>query len=314
MSMDDGETSARDRRAMAFLWKARGPRGLSPAAIERIEWKLQGRQALDGASGQRRRPRTMLLAAVATAAALLVGGTFALAHVGWRNLPFVGPLFAPRARNGAQAPRHGNVARKAAVAEAASPSDPSPPLPTGTGRAAPPAPAEGEATTNEAPAPIEGKRSVPASRKAMVARGLADGSRPRPPVAAQAAMDPLLGESQSLAAAIERWHRDRDGCGALAALDAHERLFPAGHLLVEARVLRAEILLAQGREGESLMLLDRMTLAGSPRARELFTVRGELRIKLGRCREGRTDLDEVLNKGGADGFAKRAVQALGRCP
>ena len=83
---------------------------------------------------------------------------------------------------------------------------------------------------------------------------------------------------------------------------------------MESRLLRAEILLAQGRERESLALLDQVTIAGSPRARELFTVRGELRIKLGRCRDGRADLGEVLAKGMADAFARRATEALAHCP
>ena len=83
---------------------------------------------------------------------------------------------------------------------------------------------------------------------------------------------------------------------------------------MEARVLRAEILLSSGSEREALMLLDRMSLAGAPRARELLTVRGELRVKLGRCADGRADLEEVLRKGVADGFAKRAAQALEHCP
>ena len=127
-------------------------------------------------------------------------------------------------------------------------------------------------------------------------------------------VNPILEESRSFSAAIERWHRERDGSAALAALDAHERRFPAGHLQPEARLLRAEILLANGRERESLALLDRVMLQGSPRARELFTVRGELRIKLGRCSEGRADLDEVLAKGVVDDFAKRATQAIRHCP
>jgi hypothetical protein len=83
---------------------------------------------------------------------------------------------------------------------------------------------------------------------------------------------------------------------------------------LEARLLRAEILLQKGREREALALLDRMYLPALPRGRELQTVRGELRIKYGRCTEGRLDLDEVLSKDRTDGLARRAARAISLCP
>jgi hypothetical protein len=82
---------------------------------------------------------------------------------------------------------------------------------------------------------------------------------------------------------------------------------------LESRVLRAEVNLAEGRERESLSVLDTLSLAGIPRAREMQLVRGELRIKFGRCAEGKRDVDDVLAKGIADPLAKRAAQALSRC-
>jgi hypothetical protein len=289
MSSDDGDTSARDRRAMEFLGQARKLRGLSPAAIARIERRLE-------TVGDRHRPRSLLFAATAAAVALLAGGTFAMAHVGWRNLPFIGSLVAPPAQKirGDAPSTHPLTAMVKNDIGAI-------------------VPAEATPLPKEAPAPSEARRA-PALRKAVSARALSDGNASPLRAAPEAAVDPILAESQSFAAAIERWHRDHDGRGALAALDTHERRFPAGRLLVEARVLRAEILLSSGSEREGLMLLDRMSLAGAPRARELLTVRGELRIKLGRCADGRADLEEVLRKGAADGFAKRAVQALEHCP
>jgi hypothetical protein len=125
--------------------------------------------------------------------------------------------------------------------------------------------------------------------------------------------NPVLAESRVFSVAIERWHRAHNPTAALAALDEHDRRFPAGHFQTESRLLRAEILLSQGREREGLALLDRLNLAGSPRARALFTVRGELRIKLGRCSEGRADLDQVVSKGVSDSFGKRAAEAMGHC-
>ena len=83
---------------------------------------------------------------------------------------------------------------------------------------------------------------------------------------------------------------------------------------LEARLLRAEILLQQGREREALALLDRMYLPALPRGRELQTVRGELRVKYGQCVEGRRDLDDVLAKDRTDGLARRAARAISLCP
>ena len=100
----------------------------------------------------------------------------------------------------------------------------------------------------------------------------------------------------------------------MAALAFHERSFPSGQMHLEAKLLRAEILLQQGREPESLVLLDSMTLHGLPRGRELQTVRGELRIKYGRCSEGRRDLDDILAKDNTDALAHRATRAISLCP
>jgi hypothetical protein len=46
----------------------------------------------------------------------------------------------------------------------------------------------------------------------------------------------------------------------------------------------------------------------------LQVVRGELRIKAGRCPDGKRDLGDVLEKGVADPLAKRAVRAIHHCP
>jgi Flp pilus assembly protein TadD len=126
--------------------------------------------------------------------------------------------------------------------------------------------------------------------------------------------NPIVAESHSFASVIEPWHRTHNADAALALLDAHEQRFPSGHMVLETRVLRAEIYLAQGRENEALAVLDSVALSGIPRARELQTVRGELRIKAGRCGEGKRDLGEVLEKSVADSLAKRAAQALHHCP
>lgn len=124
----------------------------------------------------------------------------------------------------------------------------------------------------------------------------------------------MLAESRSLSAAVGRWHLDHDAKAALAALDVHQRRFPSGRLSLESTLLRAEILLQLGREREALVLLDGVSLGGLPRGRELQTVRGELRIKHGRCADGRRDLDDVLAKDASDGFGRRATHAISLCP
>jgi outer membrane PBP1 activator LpoA protein len=123
-----------------------------------------------------------------------------------------------------------------------------------------------------------------------------------------------VAESHSLASVIEPWHRTHNASAALALLDAHEQRYPNGHMRLETRMLRAEIYLAQGRETEALAVLDSLAPLGIPRARELQTVRGELRIKAGRCPEGKRDLGDVLEKGVADSLAERAVRAIHHCP
>jgi hypothetical protein len=139
---------------------------------------------------------------------------------------------------------------------------------------------------------------------------------PRTPAARapSPAEDPISAESRSFSAALGQWHRDHNAEAALAALDRHERRFPYGQIRLEAKLLRAEILLQQGREREALGLLDGVSLSGLPRGRELQTVRGELRVKYGRCREGRSDLEHVLAKDRADALGHRAARAIALCP
>jgi len=84
-------------------------------------------------------------------------------------------------------------------------------------------------------------------------------------------------------------------------------------MALESRLLRVEILLSAGRDPEALAVLDQLALGKGnvPRGRELLTVRGELRIKAGRCDDGRADLGSI--EGGTDGLAERARNALTYC-
>jgi hypothetical protein len=117
-----------------------------------------------------------------------------------------------------------------------------------------------------------------------------------------------------LANALARWRRDGQGEAALALLIAHERRFPRGGLSIESRIARAEILLALDRRNQALAVFDSLTLTNLPRARELETLRGELRAQDGRCQEARADLARVLAGGGADDLSRRAARAMASCP
>jgi predicted Zn-dependent protease len=125
-------------------------------------------------------------------------------------------------------------------------------------------------------------------------------------------------EARSLADALARWRRDGNAEAALAHLHEHDRRFPGGALSVESKVARAEILLTVGRRPEALTTLDTLELRRLPRARELETIRGELRIQAGRCADARADFAHVLQgapRGRAsDDFDARASRALTKCP
>jgi len=125
--------------------------------------------------------------------------------------------------------------------------------------------------------------------------------------------NPIAQEGESFARVLRSWRRDHDGRAALSALDLHDGRFSSGQMGLESRLLRVEILLSLGRDGAALALLDRLALGKGqvPRGRELLTVRGELRIKAGRCPDGRADLAAIGD--GTDVLAERARNALTHC-
>jgi hypothetical protein len=289
---DRGPDTEREQTALALLRSARELRGLSPVQVRRVEERL--RSPL-----KRERRMGLRLAAASLAVAVMAVGTLAFAKVGLWRLPLVSSLFSATGISSVDKSRRRapSTAPAQVTPEAERPAGPSPTL----------APA-----THPAPQPAD----LPIRRKAAVVLG------PRPSVEPSRTAarenrpeeDPMVAEGRSLAAAIGKWHRDRDAAAALALLEGHERRFPAGRFGPEVGLLRAEILLHEGREQEGLRLLDAIPLAGLPRARELLTVRGELRMKFGLCQEGRRDLESVLAKDATDGFAERASRAIRLCP
>jgi hypothetical protein len=175
--------------------------------------------------------------------------------------------------------------------------------------ALPPATAPDKAVENLAPAP---ERPARVSSTPPVSRSAATG-RAKPAAAMETQLLPstIAEESRSFAVVLEIWHHQHDARRALAALDAHERRFPGGEMSLEIRITRAELFLTLGEQQKALAELDPLALVDVPHARELRVVRGELRIKAGRCDDGKADLLGIAP--GSDALARRAAQALSDC-
>jgi hypothetical protein len=71
-------------------------------------------------------------------------------------------------------------------------------------------------------------------------------------------------------------------------------------------MLRIEALLALGRQGEALSVLDRVPLASLPNRDEQLVVRGELRAANRRWREAKQDFDETLGERGLPAASAKA--------
>jgi len=272
-----------EARAGAFLREAYPLTGISDAQVDVIETGLVHR-------AHRRRAFRLVPILVAVAVLLIIGSVGSVMALvgGWRpRLPFLAP--SPTSQD--SPPSH-TQRTKVAVA---------------------PLPAPLAVPSAEIPVP-EPRPQLAARRTLRVESAAA----PRAPLAEAPPVDPyqnhLSAEARSLADALARWRRDGQGEAALALLVAHERSFPQGGLSVESRIARAEILLALDRRDQALAVFDSLTLTGLPRARELETLRGELRAHAGRCGDARSDLSHVVAGGGADDLSRRAARALAACP
>jgi hypothetical protein len=253
---------------------------------------------------------------------MVAGAAIAVAQGGLRGLPWVGSLVSSLFRSEAKpAPsveprRHRatpqNNAGEPNPVPSREPTAPAPILPRAPGEP----PLRIETTSETVPQSRHDPRALAFREPAPHRRSDDQQSPPArelEPAPAQPE-DAIVAESRSFAAVIEAWHRRHDSPAALALLDLHERRYPAGHMRLETHVLRAELYLAQSRNGDALTVLDGLSLSGLPRERELQTVRGELRVRAGRCAEARTDLIAVLEKNLTDSLARRASQSLSHCP
>jgi TolA-binding protein len=201
-----------------------------------------------------------------------------------------------------------------------------------TGRIALPSPSEDSPTTDEdgaVPAWAEPRSrpraETPAAPRARE-RQLAAASQPvvPPPLApaempanapAQTATAPAS-EPADLADVLRVLRGQKDAAAALARLDEHDRKYPAGVLARESALARVEALLALGRDGAALELLDRLELEGNGLDRRALLARAELRAAAGRCLDASGDLARAPAGAGPDapdGLAARALYGDGIC-
>jgi hypothetical protein len=141
--------------------------------------------------------------------------------------------------------------------------------------------------------------------------------RPRPSAQArvrqaQNADSALAEESRLLGEALTSLRKNRDGRGALTALDRYAERFPDGELAHEAERTRVEALLSLGRSAETLQRLDAMTFAPLARDTELLLVRAELRASRNRCAESDSDFGAVLQRASST-QADRALFGRAAC-
>lgn len=273
--------SSLEAKAGAFLREARATSGLREADIGAIATRLAQRE--------RARWGLRLLPVLTALAVLCAAGTVMALVGGWRpRIPFLGSADEV---SGSLPP---------AKARARSSSGSAPVL------------VEPYPSKSARPGPSPEPRSQPAPRR--LARAESSGSPTSADIESAEAEGALSIEARSLADALARWRHDGKAEAALALLTVHERRYPQGALSVEARVARAEILLALSRKEQALAVLDSLTLTSLPRARELATLRGELRAQAGRCQDARADLARVLSSTATDDLGQRATRALAVCP
>jgi hypothetical protein len=273
-----------EAKAAIFLRAARPTTGLSESDIRAIERHLSQRK--------RMRPRLLVPVLVALAILLVTGTVMALMG-GWRS-----PSSALSGE-----------AKPSALPSAAQGKKRSKPHVTPMPALVPVAP------TEERPAPVV--VSPPARREPASHRVARVESSPRAEQDVDEVPAPegaLSVEARSLASALARWRSDGRAEEALSMLAEHDRHFLHGALSIEAKVARAEILLSLSRRGQALAVLDSLALSTLPRARELQTLRGELRAQAGRCAEARADLVRVMLITDADELGQRAARALAICP
>jgi hypothetical protein len=115
-------------------------------------------------------------------------------------------------------------------------------------------------------------------------------------VSAASAQPSPLSEERLLAIAVRALRAEKDAGSALWALDEYRAHHQHGRLAVEASILRVDALTALGRRDEALRVLDGLDLSRVPGGIERQLQRGDLRARVGRWQEARTDYEGVLSQ------------------
>jgi Tetratricopeptide repeat len=227
---------------------------------------------------------------IAVAAALIVcmGGAVGAALLGWRYLGVTrlrspaSPHFqtdaTPKARSS-----HGHRVKTASL-DPPAPNSPVPP------------------TVPASAAP----RVVSSMQQAESSAAKPIGDKPSPTVTAP-------GEAAALTNVFRHLRSGGDASAALRLLDGYDRDFPAGTLQDEARIARAEALVALGRRMDALPLLEAIESSGGSPTRDLRIARAELLVEAGRCPSALGDFEAVLASTKKDDAAGRALYGRAFC-
>ena len=165
---------------------------------------------------------------------------------------------------------------------------------------APRAPARERRHGTRAPAQV-----IPGETPAVAPPSSTD-TQPAPPEETE-----LAAETRLLGAAMRSLRHGRDPAAALARLDEYRARFPHGTLRPEAELVRVDTLLALGRRGAALVVLEGLDLSRTARARELRVLRGELLSGAGRCTAAVLDFAQVFE--GGDALEERARHGRATC-
>jgi hypothetical protein len=136
---------------------------------------------------------------------------------------------------------------------------------------------------------------------------------PLAPPASQPVAPSGLSEERLLAMAVRAMRTEKDARSALGTLDEYERHYPRGRFSAEADILRIDALTAVNRREDALIALDGLDLSHIPGALERHLQRAELRKRVGRWSEARSDFDWVLSHGPEHDLFERALWGKVEC-
>lgn len=120
-------------------------------------------------------------------------------------------------------------------------------------------------------------------------------------------------ESEVLGAAFRALRTNGDPAAALRALDEYDRRFGAGTMRGEARIARAEALIAQNRRAVALPILAALGDDEAALTRGVRATRGELYAEADRCHEAVRDFEHVLTGAADDAIGGRALYGRAAC-